>query len=294
MAVRSPPLLWVLRVLWATLPFSLGELLTAAVDEHPGPVRVAVAVLAWGVWGVGIGASFVALPAALTVWRVLAPVPAVAGLVAATQTAPGTAGWVGLGTAAVVAVLAMSAEVGGWFVDGASYGDERRVPLRPPAVLLAGPVQLVWALTVAPIAAGVVMLAARWWAAGAALAAVGVPLAWWGGRTLHRLARRALVFVPAGMTLVDDLAVAEPVLFARRSVTRFGPAPAGGEALDLSAGAAGLILRVDLDPPVAVVPNPGRGRTAAAVTAPAVLIAPSRPGATLCLAEQRRIRVGRH
>ena len=31
------------------------------------------------------------------------------------------------------------------FVDGSSYGDERRMPLRPPVAVLAGPVPLAWA-----------------------------------------------------------------------------------------------------------------------------------------------------
>jgi hypothetical protein len=192
----------------------------------------------------------------------------------------------------------MSADVGAWFVDGDSYGDERRVALRPPAVLVLGPVELAWVLTVVPVAAGALLLAARSWVAGAVLTVAGLAAAWWGGQVLHRLSRRCIVFVPTGMTLVDDLALAEPVLFPRRSVTRFGPAPdeaprPGERPLDLTVGATGLILRIDLDPPVSLVPAVRRGGTAEAVDAGAVLVAPARPGRMLAEAEDRRIRVSR-
>jgi hypothetical protein len=294
--VRATPLLWITRVLWLTLPLTLGELLADAVAERSSPVRLAVAALAWGTWVAGLAASFVALPAALTVLRILTPVPLVAGAVAATQVDPSGLGWAGIGIAAAVAVVSMSAEVGAWFVDGASYGDERRVPLRPPAVLVLGPVELAWVAIVVPVVTGVLLLAARSWVAGAVLTAVGLGTAWWGGRVLHRLSRRCIVFVPTGMTLVDDLALAEPILFPRRSVTRFGPAPADaapGGPLDLTVGATGLILRIDLDPPVSLVPSVRRGGTAEAVDATSVLVAPARPGRILAEAEDRRIRVSR-
>lgn len=294
--MRATPLLWITRVLWLTLPLTVGELLADAVADRSSPVGLAVAALAWATWVGGLAASFVALPAALTVLRILTPVPLLAGAAAATQVAPGAVGWVGVAVAAVVAVVSMSADVGAWFVDGASYGDERRVPLRPPAVLVLGPVELAWVATVVPVVAGVLLLAGRAWVAGAALTAVGLATAWWGGRVLHRLSRRCIVFVPTGMTLVDDLALAEPILFPRRSISRFGPAPADtspGGPVDLTVGATGLILRVDLDPPVSLVPAVGRGGTAEAVDARAVLVAPARPGRILAEAEDRRIRVSR-
>ena len=256
-------------------------------------MRLTAAVLAWGLWGAGLAASLVPLPVTLTLLRVLAPVPVVAGAVAAATTSPGPLGWVGLVTAAVVAVTAMSSEVGDWFVNGSSYGDERRMPLRPPAVLLFGPVELLWVVTVWPVLAGILLLAGGAWAAGAVLTAVGAVTAWSGFRTLARLARRWIVFVPAGVTLVDDLALAEPILFARARILRLGPAPADTDALDLSAGATGLIMQVDLDGPLDLVPAVRRGGTAETVTVTSVLMAPGRPGAMLAHAEDRRIAVSR-
>lgn len=95
------------------------------------------------------------------------------------------------------------------------------------------------------------------------------------------------------MTLVDDMAVADPVLFRRRDVTRIGPAPADTTALDLSVGSTGLIVQIDVDPVLSVVPVAGRGAETEAREARSVLIAPSRPGALLAHADERRLAVQR-
>ena len=107
------------------------------------------------------------------------------------------------------------------------------------------------------------------------------------------MARRWLVFVPAGITIVDDLALAEPILLPRSRIVRLGPAPADTEARDLSIGAAGLIMQVDLDGPLELVPAVRRGGVAEPVEVTAVLVAPGRPGVMLAHAEERRIAVSR-
>lgn len=293
--MRATPLTWATRALWSVLPLTLGELLADAVDGRSAAVRATAAVLAWGVWVAGLAASFVASTATLTALRILAPLPLAAGVAAALAGGePGWAGWLGLAAAAGAAACPMSAEVGDWFVNGSSYGDERRLPLRPPALLLLGPLELVWATTALPLAVGALLLAARQWIAGALVVAVGVPLAWFGVRALHRLSRRWVVFVPAGLTVVDDLALAEPVLFRRESIVRLGPAPADTAATDLTAGASGLILQVDVSAPLPVVPAARRrGQVTEAVGATSVLLAAGRPGALLAHAESRRIAVAR-
>jgi hypothetical protein len=291
--VHTTPLTWVTRVLWFALPFTLGELLADAVADRSGPVRLLAAVLAWGVWAAGLGASLVPLPVTLTVLRVLAPLPVAAGVVAAVLSSPDTLGAIGLALAGAVAITSMAAEVGDWFINGSAYGDERRMPLRVPTALLLGPVEVVWALTTGPLVVGLFLLAARVWVWGALLAGVGLVTAVVGFRTLARLARRWLVFVPAGITIVDDLALAEPILLPRSRIVRLGPAPADTEARDLSIGAAGLIMQVDLDGPLELVPAVRRGAVAEPVEVTAVLVAPGRPGVMLAHAEERRIAVSR-
>jgi hypothetical protein len=224
----------------------------------------------------------------------VAPLPLLAGVVAAVSESPDAIGWLGIANAAVVAVVAMSADVGRAFINGSSYGDEHRMALRVPTPLLIGPIEAVWVCTAVPIPVAIPLLVRGEWVGGAVLAVVGAVLAIAGFKALSRLTRRWIVLVPAGMTIVDEMALTEPVLLPRSSIVRFGPAPADTDALDLTVGAAGLILQVDLSEPVELIPVPSRRGAAAEPTeATSVLVAPSRPGDLLHLAEQRRIAVGR-
>jgi hypothetical protein len=99
------------------------------------------------------------------------------------------------------------------------------------------------------------------------------------------------VFVPAGITLVDDMALVDPVLLRAEHVARLGPAPVDTTATDLTAGATGLILQVDVSVPVSVLPTVGRGQVTEAVEVSSLLFAPSRPGALIAHAATRRIGV---
>ena len=188
-----------------------------------------------------------------------------------------------------------------------------RCACRPPLVL--GPVPLAWlAAVVAPVA-GALLLAAEQWLAGAAVLAVGLPLAAVAVRALHGLTRRWVVFVPAGFVLHDHHALVEPVLFPRRSIRRLGPAPAdpGPDTTDLTQGALGLALELELaDPvrhrassrrpdrrgrvrrPAALHALPARGRPRGGGRAPAPRRVSARPTRPRCLLRPRgRRRRGR-
>lgn len=280
---------WLTRVLWLSLPLTLGDLLAGALDGASTGLRWTAMVLAWGLWAAGLLASLVTQPWALLLLRVVTPLAVVAGAVAAIDTAPTALGWVGIAAAVLAAAAAMSADVGYELINGASYGDEARFPLRPPAVLLLGPIAAVWALTALPVPIGLLALGDQRWALGAVLVVLGGPAAWWGIRVLARLTRRWCVFVPAGITLVDDMALAEPTLMRRGDIVAVGPAPVDSTALDLSAGASGLILQVDLNGIGEVVPAAPRGGVTEAVRVSSVLFAPSRPGALLRHARERGI-----
>jgi len=67
----------------------------------------------------------------------------------------------------------------------------------------------------------------------------------------------------------------------RGDILGLGPAPVDTTALDLSAGASGLILQIDLNGTGEVVPAAPRGGVTEAVRVSAVLFAPSRPGPPL-------------
>ena len=287
MGVRAAPTTWLIRLLWFTLPLTLGELVADWVTERSGPVGWAAVAMAWLLWAAGLLASLVTMPWALLAMRVLMPLAVVAAAAAAVDVTPGPLGWAGLAATAVAAVAALSAEVGFDYINGASYGDEARFPLRPPAALLLGPIGLVWAVTALPVPVGVLVLAAEQWVLGAVVTIAGAASAWWGVRVLARLLGRWCVFVPAGITLVDDLALAEPALMRAADVAAVGPAPADTSALDLSAGATGLILQIDLNSATGFLPAAPRGGVTEEVRTTSVLLAPSRPGALIRRARER-------
>lgn len=284
---------WLNRLLWLTLPITLGDLLTEVLADRSTSVAVVATVLVWGLWAAGLLASLVRAPWALVALRTIAPLSVLTGAAAAVSSAPGVLGWIGIATAVVATVAAMSAEVGNEFINGASYGDEERFPLRPPAVLLLGPIALVWALTALPLPAAALALAAQQWVLAAVLGLGGAAAAWWGVKVLSRLTRRWCVLVPAGLTLVDDMALAEATLMRSGDIVSIGPAPADTEALDLSAGATGLIIGVDLSVAGDFLPAVARNAVTETVTATSILVAPSRPGALIRAAHGRGMGVQR-
>ncbi|HEX5367058.1 MAG TPA: hypothetical protein VFW63_10415 [Acidimicrobiales bacterium] len=286
--VHSP---WPARATWAVLPLLAGPAVGGALGDASRPVQLVASVGLWAGWAVVLVATLVPTTVSLTALRVAAPAAVAAATAALVAEGVDGADVVGVVGAVVACLAALAPETAEAFVDGSSYGDERRLPLRTPVGLLAGPVELAWLAVVAGGATGPLLLAARQWAAGAVALVAGVPAAWWGLRALHTLARRWLVFVPAGVVVHDPLTLLDPVLLRRQDVAALGPAPADSRALDLTAGAPGLALEVRLSGPVELLPL-GRGRAPAPLTpASAVLVTPARPGRVLAEARRRRLRV---
>lgn len=277
----APGIVWTARLAWLIMPFTVLESIIDATDGARRAVGLSAQAIFWVLWAAAFLVSLVPLPSTLTALRILTPLAPVTALCSAAVEAPDAAGWIGLAVAAVTTVAVMSAPVGDWFVDGASYGDERRFALRAPGALLLGPLPLAWLLTVAPLLCGALLVAGGAHLAGVPLVLIGVATAWWGALATWRLARRWLVFVPAGVTLVDDMALAEPVLFPRRSMRRIGPAHVGSQALDLSVGAPGLVIELSLSEHVDVIPAIGRDKVKDPREVDSVLVVPSRPGTLL-------------
>ena len=280
---------WPVRAVWLALPLVAGPGLSGALAGSSGPVRWVAGVLAWGGWLVALVATLVPSTVSLTVLRVAGPAAFAAGVAACVAGTGPTAGVAAVAAGLLVALVSLAPETAEVFVDGSSYGDERRLPLRTPTPLVAGPAELAWLAVVAGPAAGALLLAAGQWLAGALVLAAGLPLAWLGARSLHALARRWLVFVPAGLVVHDHLALAEPTLLRRGAIRSLAAAPATTDALDLTAGAAGLALEVRLADPVAVVPAARRGTPVELTEVTALLVTPSRPGRVLAEARRRRL-----
>lgn len=282
---------WPLRVLWLILPFTVGAAIGHALDERSGAVQLVVAALAWAVWAVGIVATLVPRTLGLTYLRVAGPAVFVGGLWAALRADDLLVAGVAAAAAALTAVVVLAPTTGDLFVNGSAYGDERRFALRAPAALLFGPVEIVWALVVAGALTGPLLLAAEQWIPGAFACAVGVPAVVFGSRSLHQLSRRWLVMVPAGVVIHDPTVVVAQ-LFRRRDIATLRPAPADTGALDLTGGAPGLALEIQLRE-AATLELRQRGQARPRVVhATAVLFTPTRPGAVLQEATERSIPVG--
>lgn len=283
---------WPARATWLVLPFALGPALTDALASRSHDVRWTAAAILWAGWALTLVALLVPRTASLTALRTAAPVALV---VAGWATWAGGAASIGdivaLGGAAVAVAAAFSPLTGDVFVDGSSYGSERRMALRAPTALLLGPLPLTWAVAVVAVAIGPLLLAAHQWVAGGIGLVIGVPVAWFAARSMHQLSRRWIVFVPAGLVLHDPIGQPEPTLFLRKSVRRLGPAAAASAALDLTQGAFGLVLELDLVEPTDMLVPRSRS-TSETVSVDAVLFTPTRPGALLEEARGRRLPVG--
>jgi hypothetical protein len=288
--VNAHPVTWTVRVLWLALPFTVGDALGDALARRSAPVQHVVVAGSWIGWAAGLVALVVALPVMLTAVRFVVPA-AIAVAAWTTWRSDATAlSIAGLVVSVVAAVLAWSGYVADDFVDGASYGDERRFALRSPAVLVIGPLPLAVAVATAGVAAGPLLLAAKRWAAGVALVAVGWLVAAAALRSLHTLSRRFVVFVPAGITLVDPALLVDAVLVPRSSLVQLGPAPLEGDRLDLSGQALGLALELVAVDPLDLTVKDGR-RSAHELSARRVVFTPARPSAVLAEAARRRLPV---
>jgi len=293
---RSPLYPWVLRAVWAALPFTAGPALAAALDARSPAVQATASIGLWAVWGVALCATLFRHPITLTLVRLVTPL----AVLSAAWTALATTGdrppganaaaiVVALATTSLAAALSFLPETAMVFVNGPAYANERRYPLRAPGPLLVGPLYLAWALTVVPPIAGALLLAARQWIAGGVLAAIAPAGAFVLGRALHGLSRRWIVFVPAGLVLHDPITLADPVLFSRQTVSSVVLAPKGTTATDLSQRAPGLAIEVALsEPAMLVLTRPGQ-RIGPTIHTDHLLFTPTRPGRVLADARDRKL-----
>lgn len=292
---RRPPR--VLRAVWLIVGALGTQAITEALRGRSAAVTWTVAVEAALVWGLVWVAVLVPRIATLTVARIGVPVAVPAAIAA--LVAGGTTPWtLGLLIASITAfgVLANPTTIDS-FIDGSSYGPERRFALRTPAATALVAVPITW------VTATAILLVPPLAATGSLVLALTLGIAWvitirWAVRSLHLPARRWVVFVPAGMVLSDPHLLADRVLFPRRNVATIGPALATTDATDLSQGSLGLALQMDLTEPFAIplidrsasaVGNPSGETT---VTTDRIVFAVLRPGALLTTASERRFSVG--
>ncbi|MEY4174473.1 MAG: hypothetical protein RI900_1638 [Actinomycetota bacterium] len=241
-----------------------------------------VAAWTWWIVAAAVLAALVARgAAALTVLRWLSPLAVPAAVIA--WAAGGTAVWCALtlALAALSVLLSYSAEIGETMVQGGAYGHEQRFPMRPPAALLL-PMAVSWLVWAAAALAAVLMLSAGSWLPGALLVAVTGGLSWLLFRRFHRLSRRWLVLVPAGLVVHDHMVLGETLMVERTNVAAARLALADTQAADLTGPAAGHAIEVEVREMVlALLPATREHPKGKALHVGAFLVAPSRPGRAL-------------
>ena len=282
---------WAVRVTWAVLPFTAGTAFADALDGRSRPVQVVASAGLWAAWSMVLVATLVPHPLSLTAVRAATPGGVVAAVAAALA---GHGNPLAVSTSALAMAVAFLPETGTLFVNGPAYPNERRFLLRAPAPLLLGVLAVVWALAVTPPVAGPLLIAARQWVVGGLVLVLGLPATVVLARAMHGLSRRWVVFVPAGVVVHDPITLADPVLFRRKLIAALGPAPADSRALDLTQAAPGLALELVLTEEVPLLRSrPGR-RLGDPASPTSVLFTPTRPGAVLREAAERRLPVTDH
>ncbi|MGF1596480.1 MAG: hypothetical protein ACFCVK_06045 [Acidimicrobiales bacterium] len=292
--------LWGLRVVWVVLPLGLGPGVGPAIDRVGGGGALLLEGCLWAAWFAGLVAAAVPSPAGLTAVRILAPLTVpVAGVAAIGPTGSVNTAALALAHGLLATGVAFSPVVGDRMVNGSAYGSERRMALRPPAFVLAGPVQLLWGAMAATAIGGPLLLATDHVIAGTVVSVAAVGLWWLGWRVLHQLSRRWLVFVPAGFVIHDHLLTVEAILLRRTTVAALGPAPAAvpepvdgpvQPVVDLSGGAYGLSLEAVLETTVRF--GRRRGRNINEIETSRIIFTPTLPGAVLAEARTRAIAIG--
>jgi len=158
--------------------------------------------------------------------------------------------------------------------------------------LFLGPLPAARLVAVAGVAAGPLLLADGQVLWGCVALVLGVPLAALAARALHGLSRRWLVLVPAGVVVVDPMALADNVLFPREHVQALRALSADeppGNALDLRLGATLGSVLLRFDEPAELTRAVRARRGGDTIDAPGLVIAVSRRDEVLVDAARRRV-----
>ncbi|HEX5615661.1 MAG TPA: hypothetical protein VFZ83_10965 [Acidimicrobiia bacterium] len=280
--------IWIARVAWIVLPFTLGRAIGDAIETWTASAAFVAEVLAWAAWTVGAFALFAPRPWGLTALRILCADALVIAITCAWWSdAPTTV--LAFASVAVACVGSLGAAVAMASVAALDYGDERRHPLRVPFPLLLAPVPAAAVAAGAGFVAPVLVLANDRLVLGAALGVIGVPMALAAIRMLHALVGRLLVFVPAGLVVVDPFTLTDPVLLSRGIVARVAPrnvVEPPPDALDLRVGTVLGSLLVVLSEPASASRRRGR-RDAELIETNQLLVAVVRPAVVTAMAHDR-------
>jgi hypothetical protein len=280
--VTPDSFLWLFRIVWVALAIAVATALDGTMAAAAWWVLVAVAAVALTVTG----------PLGLTVVRLATSLATPVAVITWNDGASTALGAAITLVALLATFVAASAEVGEAMVQGAAYGDEFRFPLRLPAAMFI-PVALMWLVWAAAVLGGTLLVVNERWIVGVVVSGFAAAATWWLGPRFHRLSRRWLVLVPAGVVVHDQVLMAETMLVQRTNIAAARLALAGSEAFDLTGPAGGHALDIAVrDMVQAIFPASAKEPTGRAVHLQSFLVAPSRPGRVLQAMAERKLPVG--
>ena len=289
---RPSSITWAARLVWLALAVVGGGAFGDALAEHSRAVQLTGTIGLWVGWAAVAVALLVPSVRSLTVVRSVVPAAVVVALVAAPRADSAASGAACVALALVAGALVLSGELGEHLAQASAYGDEQRFPLRPPLGFLV-PAAVSWCVLCACAVVGPLALAAEGWFVGVPLTVAAVVLGWFLGRRFHRLSRRWLVLVPAGVVVHDHLVLADTAMFPIADVVRLSLALADTQAADLTGPATGNALEIVLRDMPTIVFAPTRAvPNGRAIHVGAALVAPTRPGRVLRAAAARHVPVG--
>ncbi len=282
---------WIARGAWVLVAIVGGAAIDGALADRSDAVRWVAGVGCWTLWGLVMAALAVPAVRSLTIARVGAPLSLVVAVVAAVAGTPALDLALLVVPAVVACVAIFTADFGRAFVQASSYGDEERLPLRFPVAAGSAAV-VMWVIWAPALLLGPVLIAAKNPIVGGVLTLLAV-----AGIVLlvpkwHRLSRRWLVLVPAGLVVHDPVVLADTLMVRTDQLAGMRLAPADTEAADLTGPASGFAIEVQASETVTTVfaftPQEPNGR---AIHMTGFLISPSRPGEALRTAAARGIPV---
>jgi hypothetical protein len=189
--------------------------------------------------------------------------------------------------ALVCAFLVGGANFGQHCVQASAYGDEQRFLLRPPAAFLP-PIVVAGLAWVAAVLAAPLLLATERWVAGVLVAVVGALLTVLLLPRFTALARRWLVFVPAGVVVHDQVVLGETLMVPRAELEGIDLALAGTEAADFTGPAAGHAVEIRLRSMGNALLAPTKAAPrGVALHMQSFIVAPTRPGLVLRASSDR-------
>ena len=209
----------------------------AAGDNRHTAVAVTLAVWGWVLWTAIAVALLVASPMSITAIRSITPLAVLCSFVAVSPVA--------IFASVLMLLVSMSPLFIDVMVQGGAYGDETRFALRTPMPYLA-PAFVAWAALVGSLVGGSLLVATQMFWAGIPLVVLGVVMARFVPRRLHRLSRRWLVIVPAGIVVHDHLVLAETLMAPKANVVSSRVIDGPTDSADLTGGVLGTRLAVEL------------------------------------------------